>query len=232
VTRLPRLLAVLAAIALTACGDDAAQPTSTASSGHPAADHSGAAATPSEGAGLDRAFAQAMVPHHESAVAMAEIALRPAQSDFVRDLARAIVSTQRSEIVALERIDARLEKDGVQTGDLGVPHHMQGMDGDPAELRDAKDFDRAFAEMMIPHHEGAIAMAEAQLDKGEDDELKRLSQTIVAAQRREIADMRAFLKNRGKRSAASRGGGGSGSAATGIDTGSRHMQQEEPAVSE
>lgn len=66
-----------------------------------------------------------------------------------------------------------------------------GMDGDMSMLETATPFDPAFLTMMIPHHEGAVAMAKAELAKGKDPELKQLAQTIITAQQREIREMRA-----------------------------------------
>jgi uncharacterized protein (DUF305 family) len=45
---------------------------------------------------------------------------------------------------------------------------MMGMNGDVAGLKTARPFDRAFLRMMIPHHEGAVLMARAELAKGKD----------------------------------------------------------------
>jgi uncharacterized protein (DUF305 family) len=106
------------------------------------------------GKGVDRAFAQAMIPHHESAVQMAEIAQERGESQFVKDLADDIVGTQNAEIETLRAQDSELEQDGVEPGDLGVDEHMMGMEGDPSMLRSADPFDAAFIDMMIPHHEG------------------------------------------------------------------------------
>jgi uncharacterized protein (DUF305 family) len=47
--------------------------------------------------------------------------------------------------------------------------------------------------MMIPHHEGAVAVAEAELAEGSDSELKDLSEQIITARQREIDEMRAQL---------------------------------------
>lgn len=55
------------------------------------------------------------------------------------------------------------------------------------------DPDRDFAAMMIPHHQGAIEMAEAQLRFGRDERLRRLAQGIIVEQRQEIAVMRQVL---------------------------------------
>ncbi len=59
------------------------------------------------------------------------------------------------------------------------------------------DFDRDFAAMMIPHHQGAIDMAEAELRFGKDERLHRLAQGIIVEQRQEISVMQAILKEKG-----------------------------------
>lgn len=65
---------------------------------------------------------------------------------------------------------------------------MEGvMDSDP---------DAAFVKGMIPHHKGAVEMAEIQLKYGKDPELKKLARDIIAAQDREIEFMEKWLKER------------------------------------
>ncbi|MFI2816667.1 CopM family metallochaperone [Vreelandella piezotolerans] len=54
-----------------------------------------------------------------------------------------------------------------------------------------------FAQGMIPHHEGAIAMAEIVLAHGEDDEIRQLAEDIIAAQESEIAFLKAWLARKG-----------------------------------
>nr|WP_295106918.1 DUF305 domain-containing protein [uncultured Caulobacter sp.] len=52
------------------------------------------------------------------------------------------------------------------------------------------DVDRDFVAMMIPHHQGAIDMAVAQIQYGKDPVLKRIAQEIIVEQQQEIAAMR------------------------------------------
>ena len=161
-------LAVVGALALNACGGSDA------------------------GNGTDRAFVGDMVPHHSSAVDMAKIAQQRGQRPEIKTLADEIIASQSREIDEMNEAKAALEKDDVKAGKLAVPMDMMGMDMDTGSLKTASPFDRAFIDMMIPHHQGAIRMARAELDKGASDELKTLADEIIAAQTKEIKEMNAW----------------------------------------
>lgn len=172
----------LSALALAACGGSDDESDSGGSQ---------SAATP-----VDRAFAQEMIPHHESAVEMAEIAQERGQSEFVKSLAEDIISSQSAEIEQLTAAEERLAAEDIEVGTLDTGMSM-GMESDPAALRTAEPFDEAFVKMMLPHHESAVKMAKAELADGGDEELKSLAEEIIAAQEREIEEMRTFLAERG-----------------------------------
>jgi uncharacterized protein (DUF305 family) len=161
------LLSAALALAVAACGGDGA------------------------GNGTDRAFVDEMIPHHQGAVEMAEIAQTKAQSQFVRELADAIIESQNAEIRTMRGFQKELED--VKAADLGMSMDMMGME-DLSGLQTAEPFDPAFLRMMIPHHETAIEMAQIELDKGDNGEIKKLAEQIIEDQKREIGEMKAQLQ--------------------------------------
>lgn len=173
---LPALVAT-GALIVAGCGDDNKSGSDSKSGGN----------------GTDRAFASDMAIHHESAIEMAKIAQDRGESTFVKELADDIIKTQTEEIKVFSREDEGLDTAGIKVGSLGVAEHMKGMDGEPATLKRADPFDAAFLKMMIPHHEGAIEMAKAEIAKGADRELKAIASDIIGVQTREIAEMRKHL---------------------------------------
>ena len=138
---------------------------------------------------IDRAFVAAMVPHHESAIEMAEIAQQRAQHSQISGLADEIVATQSVEIQNLSRIGERLGTGKSDHEALGLDAAAMGVDMDASSLESADPFDRAFIDMMIAHHQGAIRMAKVALAEGADAETRTLAENIIAAQSQEITEM-------------------------------------------
>ncbi|HWJ65109.1 MAG TPA: DUF305 domain-containing protein [Nocardioides sp.] len=151
----------------------------------------------------DVTFAQQMIPHHEQAIEMAEIAETRAQSQEVKDLAADIEAAQGPEIETmtgwLEDWDEEVPAGGMSGMDHGgmSSDDMAGMmsEEDMAALEDASgaEFDRMFLTMMIEHHEGAIEMARTEQSDGEFDDAIELAEAIEAAQTTEIETMQELL---------------------------------------
>jgi uncharacterized protein (DUF305 family) len=139
----------------------------------------------------DKAFIDAMVPHHQGAIAMAEVALKNAEHQEIIQLSRNIISSQQAEIEELKSIKQE------EFGTSNVPMEMSqeqmrgmGMTMDPQQLANQKPFDEAFIDAMIPHHQSAIEMAQVALENSDNPKIKDLAQNIISAQQREIEQMR------------------------------------------
>lgn len=179
-------LAVAGALLLAGCGDNGTESKDTG--GSDAASHNEA----------DVAFATGMIPHHQQALEMAEVAAERSADPKVKDLANRIEKAQDPEI---EQMSGWLRDWGQPVPTPGGGH--AGHSGMPGMMSDAEmgslmkasgaDFDRMFLEMMIRHHEGAIEMAKEEQDKGANAEAKQLAGSIATSQSAEIEEMRDLL---------------------------------------
>jgi uncharacterized protein (DUF305 family) len=138
----------------------------------------------------DERFIDAMVPHHQGAIAMAEVALENAEHEEIIELSRNIISSQQAEIEELKAI--KKEEFGTSQVPMEMsPRQMRAMGVmmDPQELANKKPFDKAFIDAMIPHHQSAIEMSRVALEKSENPQIKELAENIVSAQQKEIEQM-------------------------------------------
>lgn len=71
--------------------------------------------------------------------------------------------------------------------EMSMNKQLEGLSGDA--------FDKAYLEMMISHHEGAIDMAKLAPTRAKHDEIKTLSEAIITAQNKEISDMKQWQTN-------------------------------------
>ncbi|GIL36988.1 DUF305 domain-containing protein [Phycicoccus sp. DTK01] len=189
-------VALTAATLLAACGSDTDHSAMPGMSGMAS---SSASATAGGSAGQsapgDVMFAQMMIPHHQQAVEMADLALdaKADASEQVRALATDIKAAQDPEIQTMQ---GWLTSWGAPAG-AGMDHSMPGMMGETemASLKDATgtDFDRQWLTMMIAHHEGAITMAQDVLSSTKDAEVRTLAEAIIEAQQQEITTMQDLL---------------------------------------
>jgi uncharacterized protein (DUF305 family) len=174
------LLAGALALVVAACGGS---------------DDSGSGSGGKPGNGADLAFIDAMVAHHESAIAMARIAKRRGTHQQLTQLADDIVVSQDHEIGQMRDSKEPLIVAGVKKGALGTPGSTGGIGTDAAMLKHAKPFDREFIDVMVSHHQRAIRLARVELDQGRNADLKRIAQAIVDGQAEEIEQMNAWRTN-------------------------------------
>lgn len=143
----------------------------------------------------DIMFATMMIPHHEQAVEMADMILAKDGIDAeVVAVAEEIRAAQAPEIELMQSWLADWGAD--PTADGGM-HHGDGMmtEADMQALDDANgaEASRLFLEQMIVHHEGAVEMAQAGLDDGENADAVSLAEAIIDTQTTEIAEMKEML---------------------------------------
>ena len=145
--------------------------------------------------GADVMFLQMMIPHHQQAVDISELALRKSNDPELRALAESIRDGQRAEIITMK---AWL-KDAHEDLEMG---HMMGdsMGGMLTEsdlsdltLAEGKEFDLLWLAGMTNHHEGAIHMT-TMIEDANKQEIKNFGAAIVATQSAQIEQMSEMIK--------------------------------------
>jgi len=153
---------------------------------------------------FDLRFIDGMIPHHEGAVLMAQEALEKSSRPEIRSLAEAIIRVQEQEI---DQLQAWRKAWYPNASDQPVMWHdsMNHMMTMTQDMRDAMrmagdlgaaddQFDRRFIDAMIPHHEGALVMAQAALEKSDRPEIRSMAAEIFSSQKQEIEQMQTWRK--------------------------------------
>ena len=155
-------------------------------------------------ANFDLRFIDAMTPHHQGAVEMAKEAEQKSKRPEIKKLADNIIKSQNQEITQMKQwrqawYPKAGDKPMAYNSQMG---HMMEMSSDQMKTMmmsqdlgaaDA-EFDLRFIDAMIPHHEGAVTMAQDALTKSKRPEIKKLAQEIVKAQDIEIKQMQQWRK--------------------------------------
>lgn len=188
-------------------------------------------------------FIVMMIPHHEGAIAMADLALERSQRPEVRALAESIKNAQTQEIEQMQSwyrqwygADVPQWTPGMGMRDwngdwsqwdqnwssqqsnrmpgMGMHHNwgqrgqrmaqsgwqpgmgcsMRTMLGNTTALQNASDFDRAFIEEMVPHHQMGVMMAQMVVANSDRPEIQELAQTMIDTQTAEINQMQQWYK--------------------------------------
>ncbi|MEV8180767.1 DUF305 domain-containing protein [Specibacter sp. NPDC078692] len=150
----------------------------------------------------DVMFAQMMVPHHVQAVEMSDVILAKDGIDpRVITLAEEIKAAQQPEIDALNGMLKSWGMPQASTDGMAMDHggSMDGMmtEEDMAALDAATgtEASRRFLEQMIVHHEGAVEMAQIEVDSGTNPDAVAMAQAIIDTQNIEIETMREILQS-------------------------------------
>ena len=136
---------------------------------------------------MERHFIEEMIPHHEDAVSMSELALTKAEHTELRDLARTIIQNQTQEIdnmrgwylawygteVSEDTVESRGPEGRMMGG--GMMHDEADME----VLKAAAVFDQEFIRQMVPHHQMGVMMARMVLARTGRPEIEQLAQSII-----------------------------------------------------
>lgn len=154
---------------------------------------------------IDAHFMEQMIPHHEDAIIMSELALKKASRQEVKDLAQDIIDSQSKEIEKMKKWYKEWFGKDLPTGSEVMNVHgmmsargmHMGMMGDASDierLETIDNFDKAFLEEMIPHHQMAVMMASMLKGGTNRSEMRQLADDIITSQTNEIDKMREWLK--------------------------------------
>lgn len=163
-----------------------------------------------KGGMMDKHFIEEMIPHHQDAIDMANLALLKSKNDDIKKLAGDIIRTQTAEIETMKkwyrewygtdvplngRMKQKMKTDmkgmdahdkNMMMMDMSMGHDMMG--GTIDDLKKAADFDRAFLDMMIKHHKMAVMMSGMIIDSPRA-ELRKMAGDIMISQSGEIEKM-------------------------------------------
>ena len=150
----------------------------------------------------DRNFIANMIAHHEGAVTMAQLALTNAKHQELKDMANDIISAQNGEISQMKSwqqawgYPSSSSDNMMDHSAMGMMDEMAGMENE-LKGKTGDEFDKAFIEQMIMHHQGALDMAAPGEKNAEHQEVKDLSKAIVSAQTKEIQQMKQWQQEWG-----------------------------------
>lgn len=150
----------------------------------------------------DRYYVANMIMHHMGAVHMAELAKTSAKHDELKTLAGNIITSQTAEIDNMRQ----WQKDWNYPASEGagmMDHSAMGMEDDMNGMmmelqgKTGDDFDKAFLREMIEHHQSAIDMSKPAATNAQHQEVKDLAAAVIAAQSKEITQMKQWQKDWG-----------------------------------
>ena len=137
-------------------------------------------------------FAQSMIPHHQQAIEISNMALKNGASPEVKKLAMGIISAQRKEISQLKYWLTATKSSMTMDHDMGMGGMLSKNELATLKKLKGSKFDTAFLQAMIAHHEGALEMV-SMLSGTKNSEAKKIAIDIRTGQSAEITVMKNFL---------------------------------------
>lgn len=142
---------------------------------------------------IDHDYAMNMKSHHQAAVDMAQAELESGKDDDLKKMAQKIIDAQKSEISELQSFldnhknpEKNYDPAMKEKGFAHVMDQNMTMMMDMPKMDQSSSTDKHFVKMMIPHHQGAIMMAEGFVQFGKDPGLVAMARKIIADQKMEI----------------------------------------------
>ena len=138
-------------------------------------------------------FAQMMIPHHEQAISMSEIALKKSRNQAILKLSNQIKSLQGTEKSQLAYWLKATDSSMTMDHDMQMSGMLTTKELALLKRLNGTQFDRTFLQLMIKHHQGALEMLDLISDS-KNTEAKALAKAINSAQSKEITSMKLLLK--------------------------------------
>lgn len=186
-----RLLGFMLTVFLAACGGE--RPVEPDAAKEPSTSTTATAATQGDAGQFDLQFIDAMRKHHAMAVSMARVAAERAADVKIREIGSKMAEDQTMEIARLEEW-RRAWFGEAPEGDLSQVRGASSMQMDMGHMQSLRgaEFDRMFADMMIPHHEGAVAMSCDAVERSSRQELRDFAREVIRKQEHEISELSAW----------------------------------------
>lgn len=143
----------------------------------------------------DVQFLNGMYPHHAQAIAMTDMVPGHTNDPDVTALSEQIAADQQPEMATMEQLLASWgEPAPVEDPDHEMTGMMTGDQMDRLAQLSGDAFDRMWLQMMIEHHQGAVAMSREVLGNGTNPPVSAMAQSIIDGQRAQIDRMQAMLR--------------------------------------
>jgi uncharacterized protein (DUF305 family) len=138
---------------------------------------------------MDAMFIDSMIPHHQMAIDMSQMALDQAEHEEMRQMAQQIIDAQQAEIDQMQMWRVEWYPDLAPTAGMPMMEGMPSQQDMMLNTDESIPFDLRFIDAMIPHHQAAVMMAQQILGQAEHDEIEAMAQAIIDKQQEEIAQL-------------------------------------------